>query len=480
MTDSAVRITHLPTGIVVSSQNERSQIRNREVGMKVLKSRLYELEMQKRREKLDAVEAGKKEIAFGSQIRSYVLHPYRMVKDHRTKHETGNPDRVLDGDLDDFIKATLVAKAKGTLGQAAARRSRPLARLALRWSDESREAGPGAESSACAGREVCACVRSRSACSRWPRSRGARGAVVPRGRREARSLARWSGRARRAASWQLVYERAVDGEMELFVIPAGGGVARRLTHEPAYDGLPRWTPDGKRIVFTSGRSGTPQLWEIDAEGGRPRRLRANRATEYQADVSPDGRLAFLSNLDGPERLMIQDLRSGAVRELVRHGDNAIFGNPHWSPDGRQIAFSSNWRIGHHIYVVDVATGKAAAHLAAHVGWLRAALQPRRDEGRVREPRLHGRRRVASSSTISASDEEKVLVDWPALNYDPVYSPDGSELAFASNIAGQYAIYRQRLSDGQAWRVTFGPGDARNPDYRPLPGAPSGKGVDDPR
>ncbi len=120
VTDSAVRITHLPTGIVVSCQNERSQIRNRDVAMKILKARLYELEMQKRREKLDAVEAAKKDIAFGSQIRSYVLHPYRMVKDHRTKHETGNPDRVLDGDLDDFIKATLVAKAKGTLGQAVA------------------------------------------------------------------------------------------------------------------------------------------------------------------------------------------------------------------------------------------------------------------------------------------------------------------------------------------------------------------------
>jgi peptide chain release factor 2 len=119
VTDSAVRITHLPTGIVVACQNERSQIRNREVGMKILKARLYELEMQKRREKLDAVEAAKKDIAFGSQIRSYVLHPYRMVKDHRTKHETGNPDRVLDGDLDDFVKATLVAKARGTLGQAA-------------------------------------------------------------------------------------------------------------------------------------------------------------------------------------------------------------------------------------------------------------------------------------------------------------------------------------------------------------------------
>jgi peptide chain release factor 2 len=117
VTDSAVRITHLPTGIVVSCQNERSQIRNREVGMKILKARLYEREMEKRREKLDAVEASKKDIAFGSQIRSYVLHPYRMVKDLRTRYEVGNPDRVLDGDLDDFIKATLVARAKGTLGQ---------------------------------------------------------------------------------------------------------------------------------------------------------------------------------------------------------------------------------------------------------------------------------------------------------------------------------------------------------------------------
>jgi peptide chain release factor 2 len=120
VTDSAVRITHLPTGIVVSCQNERSQIRNRDVAMKILKARLYELEVQKRRDKLDAVEASKKEIAFGSQIRSYVVHPYRMVKDHRTKHETGNVDRVLDGDLDDFIKATLIARARGTLEAAAA------------------------------------------------------------------------------------------------------------------------------------------------------------------------------------------------------------------------------------------------------------------------------------------------------------------------------------------------------------------------
>jgi peptide chain release factor 2 len=120
VTDSAVRITHLPTGIVVSCQNERSQIRNREVGMKILKSRLYDLEMQKRQEKLDAVELGKKNIAFGSQIRSYVMHPYRMVKDHRTKFEVGDIDRVMDGDLDGLIKATLVARARGTLGQAEA------------------------------------------------------------------------------------------------------------------------------------------------------------------------------------------------------------------------------------------------------------------------------------------------------------------------------------------------------------------------
>jgi peptide chain release factor 2 len=120
VTDSAVRITHLPTGIVVSCQNERSQIRNREVAMKVLKARLYDLELQKQRAKLDAVESAKKDIAFGSQIRSYVMHPYRMVKDHRTKHEVGDVDRVMDGDLDEFIKTTLIAKARGTLGQAAA------------------------------------------------------------------------------------------------------------------------------------------------------------------------------------------------------------------------------------------------------------------------------------------------------------------------------------------------------------------------
>jgi peptide chain release factor 2 len=110
VTDSAVRITHLPSGIVVQCQNERSQHRNREMAMKVLRSRLYELEMEKRRVEADAIENAKKDIAWGSQIRSYVLHPYRMVKDHRTKYEVGDADRVLDGDIDEFINQYLVRR----------------------------------------------------------------------------------------------------------------------------------------------------------------------------------------------------------------------------------------------------------------------------------------------------------------------------------------------------------------------------------
>ena len=113
VTDSAVRITHLPTGIVVQCQNERSQLRNRDVAMKVLKARLYERYLNEQKEKLQAIEDSKREIGFGSQIRSYVLAPYRMVKDHRTKEERGDVDRVLDGDIDDFIKAYLLTKKSG-------------------------------------------------------------------------------------------------------------------------------------------------------------------------------------------------------------------------------------------------------------------------------------------------------------------------------------------------------------------------------
>lgn len=106
-TDSAVRITHFPSGIVVTCQNERSQIQNRQTAMKILKSRLYEKAMDEKRALQAQEEAGKKEIGWGSQIRSYVLHPYKMVKDHRTNYESGNAQKVLDGDLDFFMKAFL-------------------------------------------------------------------------------------------------------------------------------------------------------------------------------------------------------------------------------------------------------------------------------------------------------------------------------------------------------------------------------------
>lgn len=107
-TDSAVRLTHLPTGIVVQCQNERSQHKNKDMAMKYLRSRLYEMKLAEKNAKLDEVNKTKKGIAWGSQIRSYVLHPYKMVKDHRTNLEKGNVTKVLDGDLDDFIKAYLL------------------------------------------------------------------------------------------------------------------------------------------------------------------------------------------------------------------------------------------------------------------------------------------------------------------------------------------------------------------------------------
>jgi len=110
VTDSAVRITHLPSGIVVTCQNQRSQIQNRAVAMQVLRSKLYELELEKRREGAAELEASKQDISFGSQIRNYVLHPYRLVKDTRTKFEVSDVDAVLDGDIDDFINEFLIWK----------------------------------------------------------------------------------------------------------------------------------------------------------------------------------------------------------------------------------------------------------------------------------------------------------------------------------------------------------------------------------
>lgn len=118
VTDSAVRITHLPTGIVVTCQNQRSQHQNREVAMRILKSRLYELEMEKRRAETAQLEESKRDISFGSQIRNYVMHPYRLVKDVRTKHETSDVDSVLDGDLDEFINEYLKYKSNAVHGIA--------------------------------------------------------------------------------------------------------------------------------------------------------------------------------------------------------------------------------------------------------------------------------------------------------------------------------------------------------------------------
>ena len=112
-TDSAVRITHLPTNIVVACQNERSQHKNKAMAMRILRSRLYELEVKKQREMMDSYQKNKKDIAWGSQIRSYVLHPYRMVKDHRTNVEIGNADAVLDGDIDRFIQSYLMEGEEG-------------------------------------------------------------------------------------------------------------------------------------------------------------------------------------------------------------------------------------------------------------------------------------------------------------------------------------------------------------------------------
>jgi len=270
-----------------------------------------------------------------------------------------------------------------------------------------------------------------------------------------------------AVPWELVYEQEVDGNSDIYVVPAVGGTARRITEDPGHDSLARWTPDGRRIIFTSSRTGKAQLWEVPSEGGRARRVRSNAASESQSDVSPDGRqLAFLSDLDGPPKLLVQDLETGAVQELVRHGDDTILGNPHWSPDGTRIVFSSDWPRGHRIYVVDVPSQEVRRMSREALG----GCEPRftRDG---REVVYVSRGFMAPRSRLVAHDletgQERVLVDWPALNYDPAFSPDGTEIAFASNIAGEWAIFRQRLADGQAWRVTFG-GPSRYPDYRPAP------------
>jgi peptide chain release factor 2 len=114
VTDSAIRITHLPSGIVVTCQNERSQHKNRDTAMRMLRARLYAMELEKQQEEQAKLAGEKKDIGWGSQIRSYVLQPYQLVKDLRTQYEVGDPQRILDGDLDGFIEAWLAAQARKT------------------------------------------------------------------------------------------------------------------------------------------------------------------------------------------------------------------------------------------------------------------------------------------------------------------------------------------------------------------------------
>jgi Tol biopolymer transport system component len=271
------------------------------------------------------------------------------------------------------------------------------------------------------------------------------------------------------AGYALVYERTVDGNQDLYVAPAGGGVERRITDHPATDALPRWTRDGSAVLFGSDRSGNWQLYSVGPRGGEPRRLRQNGWREWQLDGSPDGAsIAFLSNKEGAEYLLTAGLDGGTERVLVRHGKNSILGNPTWSPDGGRIVFSSNWKVGHAIYVVN-ADGSGEERLSAY---RRGGCEPRfSPDGRKVLYVSRGFLSKNASRLVErdlASGQEKVLVDWPALNYNPVYSPDQSEVAFTSNITGEWVVYRQRIADGKSWRVTFGPGAARGPDYRPLP------------
>lgn len=269
-----------------------------------------------------------------------------------------------------------------------------------------------------------------------------------------------------AGGFELVYERTVDGNLDLYVAPAGGGAERRLTNDPAPDALPRWSRDGRWIYFTSERSGNWQIYRVRAEGGEPERVRSNAHREWQVEPSPDGRsIAFLSNQEGPEYVFTMDLATRAERILARHGNSSVLGNPSWSPSSDRLVFSSNWRIGHQIYLFDIRQGEERRLTQFRAGGCEPRFHP---DGRhvvhVSRGHLSEKSRLVEKD-LETGDQE-VLVDWPALNYTPAYAPDASEIAFTSNITGDWVIYRQRRSDGKSWRVTHGKGPARAPDYRP--------------
>ncbi len=267
------------------------------------------------------------------------------------------------------------------------------------------------------------------------------------------------------AAGLIAFEREQGGLRDVCFVPAPGGPERCLGH-PSDDAWPRFLPGGDRVLFSSNRSGAWQLWEVPVSGGAPRRLRHTGAREWQSDVSSDGsRIAFLSDAPGRDSLRLFETTSGGERELVRHGARTVMGNPDLSPDGRQVVFSSNATLGHHIYL-----------------WSEGLREPRRLSSLLHggcAPRFSpdgkkvlyvARRHLKKTSWIVEHDlatgKERTLVDWPALNYDPALSPDGTELVFASTVTGEFQVYRLRLSDGRSWRVTFGPGAARMPDYQP--------------
>ncbi len=264
----------------------------------------------------------------------------------------------------------------------------------------------------------------------------------------------------------LVYERERAKLSDICVVPASGGSERCLAPDAADDGWPRFYPDGRRVLFSSNRSGNWELWEASLDGGAPRRVTETPTREWQSAVSADGRrVALLSDAPGRDSLQILDLATNRLRELLRHGSRTTLGNPDFSPDGRRVVFSSNFQLGHHIYLWT----EGRARLKRLSGLLGGGCTPRFTPDGKRVLYV-SRRHLKTTSWIVEHDlatgNERTLVDWPALNYDPALSPDGSELAFASTITGEFQIYRLRLSDGRSWRLSYGPGAARMPDYQP--------------
>ncbi len=273
-----------------------------------------------------------------------------------------------------------------------------------------------------------------------------------------------------APSDTLVFERqrsaARDAPRDVCVVSVAGGEERCLASGPSDDAWPRFFPDGERVLFSSNRGGSWQLWEVALAGGAARLFRPSPVRNWQADVSPDAtRIAFLSLAPGRDSLRLAPTGAGPERELLREGPRTVMGNPDFSPDSRRLVYSSNGaHVGHHVYLWE--EGREIRRLSSLVS---GGCAPRFSADGTKVYYVV-RSRLKTTSTIVehdlASGRERTLVDWPALNYDPAPSPDGQEIAFASTVTGAFQVYRLRLSDGRSSRVTSGPGAARMPDYRP--------------